>query len=46
MKVNVIVKDKNTLILDSDAKKGDIIDLSTINSTIFLYVIFLNHVKL
>lgn len=32
MKVNVIVKDKNTLILDSDAKKGDIIDLSTINS--------------
>ena len=27
-KIKVIVRDKNTLILDQDAKKGDIIDLT------------------
>lgn len=31
-KINVVVKDKNTLMLDEDASKGDIIDLTSLNS--------------
>ena len=31
-KLNVIVKDKNTLILDDSGEKGDIIDLTELNS--------------
>ncbi|MCR5706382.1 MAG: DUF2130 domain-containing protein [Acholeplasmatales bacterium] len=31
-KLNVIVKDKNTLILDEDGCKGDLIDLTALNS--------------
>ena len=30
-KINVIVKDKNTLVLTEDAKKGDYIDLNTVS---------------
>lgn len=30
--VNVLIKDKNTLIINQDAKKGDEIDLSLLNS--------------
>lgn len=31
-KLNVIVKDKNTLILDEDGLRGDLIDLTSLNS--------------
>ena len=31
-KLNVIVKDKNTLVLDDSGEKGDIIDLTELNS--------------
>ena len=34
-KINVIVKDRNTLILDEDACKGDYIDLSSLSSIDF-----------
>lgn len=34
-KINVIVKDKNTLILEENASKGDYIDLSTLSSIDF-----------
>ena len=30
--INVIVKDKNTLVLDEDASKGDYIDLTVLAS--------------
>ena len=31
-KINVIVKDKNTLVLNEDASKGDVIDLTALNT--------------
>ena len=31
-KISVIVKDKNTLVLDEDASKGDWIDLTSLSS--------------
>lgn len=39
-KINVIIKDKNTLVLEEDALKGDYIDLSSLNSIDFSSIIF------